>query len=161
MPQEPISVKNSKSTNSPNFSFNQLPVENFKFWDTVFFCRMTSGVILKKKKTALFDYTLRCVFTAHFCDGDVSGSGSEISYDGDLGDDLGNDENGAGNGEDPNIVDGDSDNDDDPLIVGRGVLVRGRGRGHRGGRGGGSGGGWRGRGHGRGASLGQGSGEGG
>ena len=87
-----------------------------------------------------------------FSDGDASGSGSDISYDGDLGDDSGDEENGAGDGEGPNVVDGDSD--DDSLVVGRGVRGRGRGRGHRGGRcggrGRGSGGGGRGRGHERG-----------
>ena len=58
----------------------------------------------------------------------------DICYDGDLGDDSGDDENGAGDGEGANVVDGDSDDDDDPLVVGRGVRGRGRGRGHRGGR---------------------------
>ena len=89
-----------------------------------------------------------------FSNGDVRGSGSDISYDGDLGNDSGDDKNGAGDGDAPNVVDGDSDDDDDPLVVGRGVCGRGRGRGHRGGRcggrGGGSVGGGRGRGHGRG-----------
>ena len=47
-----------------------------------------------------------------FSDGDVSGSGSDISYDGDLADDSGDDQNGAGDGEGPNVVDGDSDDDD-------------------------------------------------
>ena len=47
-----------------------------------------------------------------FSDGDVSGSGSDISYDGDLADDSGDDANGAGDGEGPNVVDGDSDDDD-------------------------------------------------
>ena len=63
-----------------------------------------------------------------FSDGDVSGSGSDISYDGDLGDDSGDDENGAGDGEGPKVVDGDSDDDDDLLVVGRAVPGRGRGR---------------------------------
>ena len=89
-----------------------------------------------------------------FSDGDVSGSGSDISYDGDLADDSGDDENGAGDGEGPSVVDGDSDDDDDSLVAGRGVRGRGRGRGHRGGRcggrGRGSGGHELGRGHGRG-----------
>ena len=89
-----------------------------------------------------------------FSDGDVSGSGSDISYDGDLADDSGDDENGAEDGEGPNVVDGDSDDNDDPLVAGRGVRGRGRGRGHRGGRcggrGRGSGGHGSGRGHGRG-----------
>ena len=40
-----------------------------------------------------------------FSDGDVSGSGSDISNDGDLGDDSRDDENGAGDGEGPNVVD--------------------------------------------------------
>ena len=89
-----------------------------------------------------------------FSDGDASGSGSDISYGGDLGDDSGDEENGAGDGEGPNVVDGDSDHHDDLLVVGRGVRGRGRGRGHHGGRCGGrergSGGGERGRGHERG-----------
>ena len=93
-----------------------------------------------------------------FSDGDVSGSGSDRCHDGDLGDDSEDDENGAGDGKGPivNIVDGESDDGDDPLVVGRGVRRRGRGRGHRGGRcrgrgrGSGAGGGGRGRGHGRG-----------
>ena len=87
-----------------------------------------------------------------FSDGDVSGSRSDISYDGDLGDDSGDDENGAGDGEGSNVVDGDGDDDVDPLVVRREVCGRGRGRGHRGGRCGGrrrgSGGGGRGRGRG-------------
>ena len=69
-----------------------------------------------------------------FSDGDVSRSGSDISYDGDLADDSGDDENSAGDGEGPNVVNGDSDYDDDPLVAGRGVCGRGHGRGHRGGR---------------------------
>ena len=89
-----------------------------------------------------------------FSDGDVSGSGIDISYDGDLGDDSGDDENRAGDGEGPSIVDGDSDHDDEPLIVGREVRGRGRRRRHRGagcgGRGRGSGEGGRGKGHERG-----------
>ena len=52
-----------------------------------------------------------------FSGGDGSGSGSDISYDGDLGDDCGDDENGAGDGEGSNIVDGDGLDDDDPLVV--------------------------------------------
>ena len=100
-----------------------------------------------------------------FSDGDVSGSRSDISYDGDLGDDSGDDENGAGDGEGSNVVVGDGDDDDDPLVVGREVRGRGRGRGHRGGRCGGQGrgsdGGGRGRGPGRGVWLGQCRGEGG
>ena len=36
-----------------------------------------------------------------FSDGDVSGSGSDISFDGDLADDSEDDENGAGDGEGP------------------------------------------------------------
>ena len=89
-----------------------------------------------------------------FSDGDVSGSGSDTFYDRHLADDSGDNENGAGDGEDPNVVDGDSVDDDDSLVAGRGVRGRGRGRGHRGGRcggrGRGSGGHGRGRGHGRG-----------
>ena len=54
-----------------------------------------------------------------FSDGDVSGSGSDISYDGDLADDSGDGENGAGDGEGPNVVDGDGDDDDDSLVTGR------------------------------------------
>ena len=80
-------------------------------------------------------------------------------------DDSGDDENDAGDREGPNVVDGDSNDDGDPLVVGRRVRGRGHGRGHRGGkcgrRGRGSGGGGRGRGHGRGVWLSQGRGEGG
>ena len=69
-----------------------------------------------------------------FSDDDVSGSGRDTSFDGDLGDESGVDENGAGDGEGPNVVVSDNDDDDDPLVVGRGVRGRGRGCGHRGGR---------------------------
>ena len=62
-----------------------------------------------------------------FRDGDVSGSGSGISYNGDLGDDSGGDENGAGDGEGPNVVNDDSDDNNDLLVVGRRVRERGRG----------------------------------
>ena len=51
-----------------------------------------------------------------FSDGDVSGSRSDISDDGDLGDDSGDDENGAGDGEGSSVVDGDGDDDVDPLV---------------------------------------------
>ena len=78
-------------------------------------------VWMPNKRWECLDY-LDATEPFDFSDGDVGGSGSDISCDGNLGDDSGDDENGAEDGEGPNVVDDDSDDDDDdddddPLVV--------------------------------------------